>query len=222
MLGGVYALIALGYSLVYGVLEFINFAHGDVFMVGAFVAWMTLNMLAGHTSLPAPVIFAAMLVAAMAACAVLGVAIERIAYRPLRRASRLAPLSSAIGVSLVLQNVVLLLQLLAFGDVRARQVRTALVVPPHLFTIGPIRITLTAVIVLAVAAALMLGLDSVVRRTRLGRAMRATAQDTEVASLMGIDPNRVVMLTFLIGSALAGSAGMLIALYTRRSTRSWA
>jgi len=213
MLGGVYALLALGYSLVYGVLEFINFAHGDVFMVGAFVAWITLNALTSHTSLPPPAVFVLMLVAAMAACALLGVTIERIAYRPLRRASRLAPLISAIGVSLVLQNVVLLLQLLAFGDVRARQIRTALVIPSHLFTIGSVRITLTAVVVLAVALALMLALDILVRQTRLGRAMRATAQDTEVASLMGIDPNRVVMLTFLIGSALAGSAGMLIALY---------
>jgi branched-chain amino acid transport system permease protein len=213
MLGGVYGLLALGYSLVYGVLEFINFAHGDVFMVGAFVAWITLNAVTSHTAFPPVAIFIIMLLSAMAACAVLGVTIERIAYRPLRRAPRLAPLISAIGVSLVLQNAVLLLQLWALGDVRIRHVKAAQVIPTYLFNIGPVRITLTALVVLVVALGLMLCLDVVVSHTRLGRSMRATAQDPEVAGLMGIDPNRVVMLTFLIGSALAGSAGMLLALY---------
>lgn len=214
-LGSVYSLIALGYSMVYGVLEFINFSHGDVFMVGAFVGLIALNgfiSLGGFITF-APLLFVAILVIAMAATGVLGVVIERVAYRPLRGGGRLAPLISAIGVSLVLQNGVMLIQTKVQKDARPQSVPASRVVPSGTFELGGIRISHTAVLVFAVSVALMLALQALVTRTSLGRAMRAVAQDPEAAGLMGIDSGKIVTRTFFIGSALAGAAGVLVALY---------
>ena len=213
-LGSVYAMVALGYSMVYGVLEFINFSHGEVFMVGAFTALVTLTLLTGTgVAGLGPLLLIAMLVTSMLASGLLGVGVERFAYRPLRRSSRLAPLISAIGVSLILQNLVMLLQIHLQGDARPQSVNADKVVPPGNWQIAGLRISHTAVLVLGIAVILMIGLQLLVSRSQLGRSMRATAQDAEVAGLMGIDVSRVITSTFFIGSALAGAAGCLVALY---------
>ncbi|MCU1614477.1 MAG: branched-chain amino acid transporter permease subunit LivH [Frankiales bacterium] len=214
-LGSVYAMIALGYSMVYGVLEFINFSHGEVFMVGAFVSLLTLTALTGVGGLLTfgPLLLLVMLLLAMLASGVLGVAVERFAYRPLRKSSRLAPLISAIGVSLVLQNVVMLLQVRFQGDSRPQSVPAAEVVPIGQWDVFGVRISYTAALVFGVSIVLMLALSALVSRSTLGRSMRATAQDAEVAGLMGINVSGVVTRTFFIGSALAGAAGCLVALY---------
>ncbi len=216
-LGSVYALIALGYSMVYGILKLLNFAHGDVFMIGAFVGFFVLQGFGGALSLSAnvAVVIVLMFLAAMAACAALGVVIERFAYRPLRAAPRIAPLISALGVSFFIQNTALLVfgaQIrsydtfdIANGDLIARGLDV---------TVGSslIHVSLIRLIVILSAVALMVLLTALVRSTRLGKAMRATAQDREAAAMMGIDPNRVIAWTFLIGSGLAGAAGVMIGL----------
>jgi branched-chain amino acid transport system permease protein len=214
-LGSVYSLIALGYSMVYGVLEFINFSHGEVFMVGAFISLIVLNGLLGVGGVfaAAPVLFLGMLLLAMLGSGLLGVTIERLAYRPLRRGGRLAPLISAIGVSFVLQNVVMLMQIRFQKDARPQSVEATEVVPTGSFEVLGVSIGYTAVLVFVVSLLLMLGLHVLVSRTSLGRSMRATAQDPQVAGLMGIDTSKVVSRTFFIGSALAGAAGVLVALY---------
>lgn len=209
-LGSVYALIALGYSMVYGILELLNFAHGEVYMIGAFVGWGVLALLAPGDALllPAWATILLMLLAAMLACGSLGVAIEWYAYRPLRAAPRIAPLISALGVSFFLQNAVLLTL-----SARYRAYRTALLIPPawNASLLGA-TLPFSRILVVLVAAALMLALHYLVRRTRLGRAMRATAQDREAAGMMGVDVDRVVVSTFFIGSALGGAAGVLVGL----------
>jgi len=214
-LGSVYAMIALGYSMVYGVLEFINFSHGEVFMVGAFVSLITLTVFTGGSGLLTfgPLLLLVMLVVSMLASGMLGVAVERFAYRPLRKSSRLAPLISAIGVSLVLQNVVMLLQVRFQGDSRPQSVPAAEVVPVGSWEFLGVRVSYTAALVFGVSLILMLGLSFLVSRSSLGRSMRATAQDAEVAGLMGINVSGVITRTFFIGSALAGAAGCLVALY---------
>jgi len=209
-LGSVYALIALGYSMVYGILQLLNFAHGEVYMVGAFVGWGVLALLAPGDRLLAPawLTIPAMLLAAMLASGLLGVAIEWFAYRPLRQAPRIAPLISALGVSFFLQNAVLLTM-----SARYRAYRTGLLIPPawSLPVLGA-TLSFTRILVMGVAALLMLALHALVQRTRLGRAMRATAQDREAAAMMGVDVDGIIVSTFFIGSALGGAAGVLVGL----------
>jgi branched-chain amino acid transport system permease protein len=209
-LGSVYALIALGYSLVYGILKLLNFAHGEVFMVGAFIGWGVLSAFGGPLELSAPVWFviSTMVAVAMLGCGILGIALERFAYRPLRNAPRIAPLISALGASFFLQNTVLLL----YGaDFKTYDTFT-LVDPFKGVQLGDVYIWLIRLVVVAAAVAMMIGLFTLVRWTRFGKAMRATAYDREAASMMGIDVDRVIVITFFVGSALAGAAGVLVGL----------
>ena len=204
VLGSVYALVALGYTMVYGILGLINFAHGDVTMIGAMVALTSITALSGH--LPWPAAIALGLIAAIAVCMVLGYFIERLAYRPLRHAPRLAPLITAIGVSIILQNLAMLIwgrQYLAFPAL----------LPQTWFDIDGARITSIQLAILGIALTMMLILDFLVRHTRLGRAMRATAQSPQLAGLMGINANQIISITFLIGSALAAVAGLMVSAY---------
>ena len=205
ILGSLYALVALGYTMVYGILELINFAHGEIVMLGAMVSVAILGALAG-VGLPIPLALVAALVAAVAVCMSTGVLVERVAYRPLRNAPRLAPLITAIGVSIVLQN----LAMIVWG-------RQYLSFPPvldiEIYELAGATVTNVQMLIVAVAALVMVGLLLLVQRTRLGRAMRATAQNREVAGLMGVDVNRVIAATFAVGSALAAVAGILIAAY---------
>ncbi len=206
--GSVYALIALGYTMVYGIIELINFAHGDIFMMGTFIT-ITIYSAFHITDNPPfgmPIV-AALVVAFLAStilCAILGVVIERIAYRPLRNAPRLAPLISAIGVSLILEDVGKLWKGLSP------------ISPPQIFNtiyyIGPITISITDIIVVVTAAVLMIALQWMVTSTRIGRAMRAVAQDREAAALMGVNVDRVISFTFLVGAGLAGAAGFIFLL----------
>jgi branched-chain amino acid transport system permease protein len=212
-LGSVYALIALGYTLVYGVLKLLNFAHGDVFMVGSFVGFGVLQLLGGAASPNVPVWLLLTLVtlAAMAVCAVLGVVIERFAYRPLRDAPRIAPLISALGVSFFLANSMQLL----FGA-PPRNYDTFAIHDAVLYTsgfnIGNVHMPLLRIITIVAALALMVALWFLVNKTRTGKAMRATSFDREAASMMGIDIDKVIVFTFVLGSALAGAAGVFFAL----------
>ena len=207
-LGSLYALIALGYSLVYGILRFINFAHSDVFTVGAWASFTLAGALGwAATSSPAfamPVV----LLLAMAICATLGVTIERLAYRPLRHAPRLNVLITAIGVSLFLQNVGQLKWV--FGTQPQRM--PPLIEDRALFELVGVNIRLVDVVVVLLAFGLMAALQWMVFRTRFGSAMRAVSFDERVASLMGINVNMVVSVTFAIGSALAAAGGLLFAL----------
>ena len=217
-LGSVYAIIALGYSMVYGILEMLNFAHGEVFMIGSFVGWGVLQLFlhaggAGFGGLAVSanpvIIIVLMLLAAMAATSLLGVGVEYFAYRPLRKAQRLAPLITALAISILLQNVVML-TMGARSKVYATQVLLPMDWRLHL---GSADVSLIRILVVGVNILLMLALDTFIRRTRLGKAMRATAQDREAASFLGIDVDRVISATFLIGSALAGAGGVLVGLY---------
>jgi branched-chain amino acid transport system permease protein len=205
VLGSIYALIALGYTMVYGILSLINFAHGDVMMVGAMTAYAAIVAAqALAPGIPGPALLLIGLVAAIPVCIAVNVLIERVAYRPLRNAPKLAPLITAIGVSLILQTVAMIL----FG----RNYK----VLPQLLSTNPINVlgasvTPTQVLILVLAAALMIGLVLMVERTKLGRAMRATAENPRFASLMGVDANSVIVATFAIGAALAAVAGVLVA-----------
>jgi branched-chain amino acid transport system permease protein len=208
-LGSLYALIALGYTMVYGVLKLLNFAHGDVYMIGAFIGWFVLEALGGPLSpnVPTPVLIVLMFVAAMAGCAVLGLVIERFAYRPLRRAPRIAPLISALGVSFFLQQTAVLL----WGSI-PREYNTFSLRGGQLFktvSLGNLRVQYVQILVIASAVVLMIGLTLLVWRTTIGKAMRATSFDPEAASMMGIDIDRVIAFTFFVGSALAGAAGVM-------------
>jgi branched-chain amino acid transport system permease protein len=212
-LGSVYALIALGYTLVYGVLKLLNFAHGDVFMVGSFIGFGALHLLGGSSApvVPTWALLLIITVAAMVGCAGLGVAIERFAYRPLRDAPRIAPLISALGVSFFLANSMQLM----FGA-EPRNYDTFALSGGALYLkgidIGNVRVPLLRIITIVAALALMVVLWFLVTRTRMGKAMRATSFDREAATMMGVDIDRVIMFTFVLGSALAGAAGVLFAL----------
>jgi branched-chain amino acid transport system permease protein len=209
-LGSVYALVALGFSMVYGILKLLNLAHGDVLMVGAFIGWGILGWLGGaqDPNVAVWLLIVLMVLAAMGGCGVLGVVIERFAYRPLRRAPRIAPLISALGVSFFIQNSVLLL----FGaDFRTYDSFDLVDVEVGI-DFGPLRVWLIRLVVIGAALAMMVGLWLLVTRTKLGKAMRATAFDREAAAMMGIDVDRVIAATFFIGSALAGAAGVMIGL----------
>ena len=207
-LGSVYALIALGYSMVYGILKLLNFAHGEVYMIGAYIGFFVLTSLGGPSDpvLPVVLLLPLMFLAAAGGSGVLGVAIERYAYRPLRDAPRIAPLISALGVSFFLQSTALLL----FGA-RFRSYGTFQWLGGGV-DIGGVFISYVRMLVVVSAAALMVGLTLLVSRTTLGKAMRATSFDREAAAMMGIDVDRVIVSTFLIGSILAGIAGVMFGL----------
>ncbi|WP_088344271.1 MULTISPECIES: branched-chain amino acid ABC transporter permease [Rhodomicrobium] len=212
-LGAVYGLIALGYTMVYGVLSMINFAHGEVFMVGAYIGWAVLTVLIGHAfgGLNPLWVLPVLLIPAMLLCGGLGVVIERVAYRPLyaRGASRLGPLISAVGASIVLQNAVMLSQ-----GARMKVYMTNLVFPADWrFNVLGVSISVLSIVIIVISLLLMWGLVTLIQRTALGRSIRAVAEDREMASVMGIDVGRVVSMTFFLGSALGGAAGVLIGLY---------
>lgn len=205
ILGSVYALIALGYTMVYGILGLINFAHGEVTMMGAMIAIAALNLLLTTALGGSPVVcilFA--LGISVSVCMLLGVSIERIAYRPLRNAPRLAPLITAIGVSIILQNVAMMV----WG--RGYQ-RFPALLPNDTFTFAGASLTPTKAAIVVISAVVLCGLWLLIHRTRLGRAMRATAQDAHVAQLMGVNVDRVIAATFAIGSGLGSLAGVMVA-----------
>ncbi len=210
-IGGVYALIALGYTLVYGIIELINFAHGEIFMCGSFVAWFTLTRLgfsgpiADNLPLLAGVVVLTF-VLAMLVMGVVGVVIERLAYRPLRNAPRLAPLITAIGVSFILQNVI-------FVGISNSIVTVPQVIPNPVLHIGPLHVRAINLFVIVLTVSLMAALHIFISRTQLGRAMRSTAIDRDAAEIMGVDINKTIAMTFFIGSALAGAAGVVQGLY---------
>ena len=210
-LGSVYAIVALGYTMVYGIIQLINFAHGEVVMIGAMVAYSVIVALTGQ---PAPLPpLAIVLVGALVAipvCMAVGFTLERVAYRPLRRAPRLAPLITAIGLSIILQHVAMIIwsrNPLPYPQV-VESVSYNLTGNP-----GGATITNIQVAIIAVSVAMMAGLTFLVYRTRLGIAMRATAQNQAVAGLMGIDVNRVIALTFVIAGALGSVAGVMVGSY---------
>jgi branched-chain amino acid transport system permease protein len=208
-LGSLYALIALGYTLIYGILEMLNFAHGDVYMVGAFLAAGVAGLLVHNevAAVPAGLAVALMMLVAVGGAGLLGVTIERVAYRPLRNANRLAPLITAIGVSLFLESAVQV-----WVSPAPVLVPSNALVPQTVFHVGGVVTPLTGVLLFVVAVALMVALDAFVFRTRFGSAMRATAQDREAATFMGIDVDRVILVTFFVASALAGMGGVLFGL----------
>lgn len=207
-LGYVYALIALGYTMVYGILQLINFAHGEIYMLGAYMTVISFGFLTGagltKTHILLSIILSMLLsIIFVSAC---GVTVERVAYRPLRNAPRLSPLISAIGVSIFLQNFVML-----------TQGATYKVFPPVFsdtgFTIGSAKVTPVQLTIIIVSSAVMIFLHFFISRTKTGKAMRAVAQDRIMASLVGIDTDRIIAITFIIGSALAAIAGFMVTLY---------
>jgi len=203
--GSVYAVVALGYTMVYGIIQLINFAHGEVVMIGAMVAFTVINALV-PSGLPALAIVLIGTGCAVPVCMLVGYSMERLAYRPLRGAPRLAPLITAIGVSIILQHLALMIwsrNVLAFPQI----------ISSRTFFIGEAAITSVQIAILAICVALMGALALLVYRTRLGTAMRATAQNPQVAGLMGIDVNRVIAATFVIGAALGAVAGVLFGTY---------
>ncbi len=205
--GMLYALIALGYTMVYGVLKLLNFAHGDVYMIGAYIGYFVLHWFGGPTTLSAPVPLVLLVMFALAAggCGALGVAMERFAYRPLRDAPRIAPLITALGISFLLENTVLLL----FGGfTRSYQTPSFLPFSSGLH-IGALRIDIVQGMIIVLGVLMMLGLRWLVNHTVLGKSMRAVASDREAAEMLGIDVNRTIALTFFIGSAMAGAAGVM-------------
>lgn len=197
-LGSIYALIALGYTMVYGIIKLINFAHGDIYMLGAYCAFL-ITTYCGLGFIPA-------LLISMIFCGVVGVLIERIAYKPLRHATRITALITAIGVSYVLEY--------ATQYIMGSEVRTY----PKLLTsasfhLGPVTITMQQVYIFVITVILMVVLQFIVQKTKMGRAMRAVSVDEDAARLMGIDVDKTISFTFLLGSALAGVAGVLVGIY---------
>ena len=208
--GTIWALIALGYTLVYGIIELINFAHGEVFMIGSFVAvsiWAWLGISSRSSTLVIIAGIAGVLVVSMLASGSLNVMIERVAYRPLRNAPKLAPLITAIGMSFILQNV----GSLWYG--LPEQVPDLIGSQRTLFSLLGVDIVRSDVFAIAVTLPLLFALIFFIGQTRYGKAMRATAQDPDAARLMGINVDRTIALTFLIGGLLAGAAGLIYALY---------
>jgi branched-chain amino acid transport system permease protein len=208
-LGGIYALIALGYTMVYGIIELINFAHGDVYTLGTFFSLAILTGLgvSGEVhgvALVGVVLFT--LLASMLLCGIVGVLIERLAYRRLRNAPRLAPLITAIGMSFILENIMQLWR-------GPSPIPFPQVVPNPSFALGGVDVSAKQIFVVLLAIAMMVALQLFIYNTKIGKAMRATAQDRDAAQLMGIDINTTIALTFLIGSALAGAAGFVSGVY---------
>jgi len=207
-LGAVYALIALGYTMVYGILELINFAHGEIYMIGAYLGIIFLGIFTHWGLTVDHFLLSLFMVFVLSAlyCGAYGFTLEKIAYRPLRHVHRLAPLISAIGMSIFLQNYVMLTQ------------GSADKVFPHIFLSGGVvllgtPISYLQIFILLTSISLMVGLQLFVNRTRLGKAMRATAQDRKMASLLGINIDLVISVNFIIGSVLAASAGVMVAMY---------
>ncbi|HZT94375.1 MAG TPA: branched-chain amino acid ABC transporter permease [Gaiellaceae bacterium] len=216
-IGSLYALIALGYTMVYGVLKLLNFAHGDVVMVGAYIGWFVLNALGSPLQPVLPIVPLLLLAfaAAMVGCGALGVVIERFAYRPLRRAPRIAPLITAIGVSFFLQQTAVLLwgaNPRSYNTFELRAGKSGIGELFHSISVGNFSIQYVQLVVIVSNVALMVALSLFVWRTRTGKAMRAVSFDAEASSMMGIDVDRVISITFLLGSALAGAAGVMIGL----------
>ncbi len=204
-LGSVYAVVALGYTMVYGIIQLINFAHGELVMIGAMVAFTLIGVLVPKGLNPVVIVLLAT-ACAIPVCMLIGYAMERLAYRPLRRAPRLAPLITAIGVSIILQHLALLVWTrnnLAFPQV----------IKTQSYAIGGATITNVQIAIMLMSLVMMAGLALLVYRTRLGTAMRATAQNAQVAGLMGIDINRMIAATFVIGAALAAVAGVMVGSY---------
>jgi branched-chain amino acid transport system permease protein len=207
-IGGIYALIALGYTLVYGILFMINFAHGEIFMFGSFggFAALTYFVNSGFADTHPGLSIVAAFLAAMVISAILGALLERIAYRPLRNAPRLAPLISAIGASIFLQNVMMLI-------IKARMQVYPDIIQEEFLDIGRYSISYFQLFIISGSVLLMVGLYLFIQKTKTGKAMRAVAEDKDAASLMGIDVNRVILITFVIGSALAAAAGVMVGVY---------
>jgi len=207
VLGSIYALVALGYTMVYGILELINFAHGEVTMFGAMICLAVIGAFAGSgADMHGAIIVLFGLLAAIAVCVGLGFVIERVAYRPLRRAPRLAALITAIGVSIVLQNLAMLI----WGK---KYISFPPLLPLVRYEFGGAVITNLQIFIMILSCLLMAGLLLLIKRTRLGRAMRATAQAQDIAGLMGINVNTIISLTFIIGAALAAIAGVMVSAY---------
>ena len=207
-LGSVYGLIALGYSMVYGILKLLNFAHGDIYMIGAYLGYGVFIMLFTEAGalIPTALIIVLMLVVAMVGAGVVSVAVERFAYRPLRYAPRIAPLISALGVSFILQNTVQITvspRPLSYGS-------GTLIPREASFDLGDLSVHASRLLVIGTTLVLMLALTYFVRQTRLGRAMRAVSIDLDAAAMMGINVNRVIVVTFFLGAVLAGAAGVLV------------
>lgn len=199
-LGSIYALVALGYTMVYGIIKLINFAHCDIYMIGAFIGYFCIAQL--HLSLfPA-------LVIAMAICTLLGISIEWIAYRPLRNASRIAVLITAIGVSLFLEYAMMFF---VGADPYVYPDQTGWLA--QRYVLGGVIITAQQILIVSITVALMIALTVIVQKTKMGKAMRAVSQDRDAAELMGINVNKTISFTFALGSALAGAAGVLVGMY---------
>lgn len=201
VLGSMYALVALGYTMVYGIINLINFAHGEVLMVGALTSWTVVTVLA-DAGLPGWLLLLIALICAIVVCAALNFAIEKVAYRPLRNAPRLAPLITAMGMSLLLQTLAMIIW-------KPNYKPYPILLPNEIYNVGGAVITFTQVVILIVTALVLFGLMYLVNHTRLGRAMRATAENPRVASLMGVRPDMVISATFIIGAALAALAGVM-------------
>ena len=208
-LGCVYAVVALGYTMVYGIIQLINFAHGEVVMIGAMVAFSVITALAG-TGMPPVMIVLLGVLAAIPACALVGYTVERVAYRPLRTAPRLAPLITAIGISIILQHLALLIwgrNFISFPQIFPTQT--------YHFNDSANSATITNVqiIIIVLSVAMMAGLLMLVYRTRIGIAMRATSQNPQIAGLMGININNIISFTFVIGAGLGAMAGVMVGSY---------
>ncbi len=214
--GALYALVALGFSMVYGVLKLLNFAHGDLYMIGAYVGFFVIQWFGGATSLsiPVPLLLVIMFVLSAGLVGGLGVAIERFAYRPLRDAPRIAPLITAIGVSFFLENAALLL----FGAQYRVYNTPDFINPDSGIQIGSVTINSVQILVLVMGLILMVGLQQIVHRTKLGRQMRAVAADREAAEMLGVNVNFTISMTFFLGSALAGVAGVMAGLLFNQVT----
>ncbi|ALM82594.1 high-affinity branched-chain amino acid ABC transporter permease LivH [Bordetella sp. N] len=207
-LGAIYALIAIGYTMVYGIIGMINFAHGEIYMIGAYVGLVTLTAIGTQSGMPVYLVVAAMLVVAMAVTGAYGFAVERVAYRPLRGSPRLVALISAIGMSIFLQNW------MALGQ-GARDMAVPNIISGALqFHMGSdfgVTIPYSRVMIIVVTVVLMIALSLYIRHSRLGRASRACSQDMHMANLLGIDTNRVISFTFVLGAMLAAVGGVLVA-----------
>jgi len=202
--GAIFALIAPGYTMVYGIIELINFAHGDIFTIGGFIGLALIGVLGLQHAPPALLIPGVILVflVAMSLNGLLGVAIERVAYRPLRNAPRLAPLITAVGISFILEGILFLL-------VGPNEVSYPNLLPKGSVNLGFASVGVGNLVIIVIALGLMIALSQFIQRTRIGRAMRATAQDRDAARLMGININRTIAITFFIGSALAAAGGLI-------------
>lgn len=208
ILGAVYALIALGYTMVYGILELINFAHGEIYMIGAYLSiiflgfFTTAGLTQDHLAIS---LFLSFLLSA-AFCGAYGYTMEKVAYRPLRKANRLSPLISALGMSIFLQNYVMLTQ-------GSTDIVFPHLIPPLEFTGGGVTVTGIQLFILASSFILMGGLNFILQKSLIGKAMRATAQDRIMSGLLGVNVDLIISLTFILGSVLAAAAGTMVAIY---------